>query len=209
MTKENLTKLIRFNVAVSEFNSSLAGMSIWMMIGMMNVPIYASMLKISSMVSGIMSGWIQQKMSASDERILLKYSFNFELLSTTVYSLGNMIIPFNFTVGMSMLLVGRIIYSIMSAIGTVHHDRVLNHVYEDVCDRSNFKGSVKMFASAANTAGLCINTTVMALTAAVSIDQVTVIKYILFIHGVMGVIDMMISITERKAVSRFYDNILN
>lgn len=209
MTKENLSKLIRFNASVSEFNASLVGMSIWMMIGMMNIPIYASMLKISSMLSGIMSGWIQQKISDSDARVLLKCSFNFELLSTTVYSIGNMVIPFNFTVGMAMLLVGRIIFSIMSAVATVHRDRILNHMYEDVCDRSSFKGSIKMFSSAANTLGLCINTAVMAITATANIDQVLVIKYILFIHGVMGVIDMMVTVTERKAVSKFYDTILD
>lgn len=207
MNEERLKKIVVYNAMMTRLNYSLVGASIWTLIGMMQVPIFATILKVSDMVSSVISGKMQQKFSHVDKYILAEINFKFELGSVMLYSLGNILIPFYFYIGISMMVLGAMLNGVGNATQTIQRDKLADMLYPDINDRANYRGHLKFRGAIAHTFGLLCNLGIMSITVMLGIDQMLVLKYIIFIHGILSIVDFLISLIEKKAVHEYYNTI--
>lgn len=204
MNNKRLENIIVYNAMATRFNMSLAGASIWTLIGMMQVPIYATILKISDMASSIISGKMQKRFAHMNRCELMNLSFRFDLMRTILYSLGNMIIVFNFHLGVALLIASSALYGVADATQVIQRDRIAETLYPDQKARGVYRGHLKMMGATAHTLGLGINLIVMAISVALSVNQEDMLKYIIFLHGIFSIIDFIISMIEKKELVKFY-----
>ncbi|MGL5316977.1 MAG: hypothetical protein ACRC92_27205 [Peptostreptococcaceae bacterium] len=204
--KDRLIQIIKLNIKVSRFDEALAGMSLWVLIGMMDIPIYATALKVTQMVSNIASGIIQKKASKLHDEEIYKLSLYAEIAKTLICSAGNILVAFHFTLGMSLLVFGNVVQGIHDAYGTIYQDRTNEMLYPDVKERGNFKGDLKVCGSTAHTVGLGLNFSVMLFSQSSNFNQVNTIKYILIIHGVCRICDLLVTLLERRVLKEYIKN---
>ncbi|MGL5316325.1 MAG: hypothetical protein ACRC92_23925 [Peptostreptococcaceae bacterium] len=203
---EKFLKDIKLNVIVSRFSEALVGMSIWVIIGTYDVPIYATVLKITQMFGKLISGHIEKTIAHKTATELCNMSFKTEMFKTFLYSLGHIILAFYFHVGITMVVMGNIYSGVNDAISTVYHDRVAETLYDKPKDRSTFRATMKIVGSNAHIFGLGLNIAVMTLSQTINYNQVLVIRILLAIHGVMGVLDLLVTLKERKSFKTYMKN---
>lgn len=204
---KRLENIIVVNAMMTRFNMSLVGASIWTLIGMMQLPIYATILKISDMASSIISGKMQKKLAHMERVELMNLNLRFDLLKTVLYSLGNMTIVFNFYLGVTLLIASATLYGVSDATEVIQRDRIAETLYPDMKDRGVYRGHLKMMGATAHTLGLGLNLIVMAVSVAMTVNQEDMLKYIIFFHGIFSIVDFIISMIEKKYITKFYEEL--
>ncbi|MGL5316838.1 MAG: hypothetical protein ACRC92_26510 [Peptostreptococcaceae bacterium] len=200
---EKFLKDIKLNVVVSRFSEALVGMSLWVLIGMFDVPIYATTLKITQMIGKTISGHVEKFIAHKTPLELCSMSLRTEMFKTFLYSLGHILVAFNFHIGITMIVVGNLFSGVNDAISTVYHDRVAEFLYNEPKDRSVFRATMKIVGGNAHIFGLGINIAVMTLAQTKNYDQVLVIKLMLAFYGVLGVIDLLVTLKERRSFMQY------
>lgn len=200
---ERLLEDIKLNTTVSRFNEALVGMSLWVLIGMYDIPIYATTLKVTQMLGKVVSGYIECEMADKPISKLCNISLRTEIIKTMIYSVGHIIIAFNFTLGISLIIFGNLFSGVHEAILIVFRDRITERMYFDPEDRSKFRGLMKIAGSKAHTIGLCLNLAVMTYSQSKGFDQILTIKVLLAFYGFTGAVDLLVSFKERKSLKDF------
>lgn len=201
--RERLINIIRRNVMVTCFNDALLGMSMWLFIGTLDVPVYATLIKISTMFGKTLAGHIEQRWSHLEDEKLMNNSILSETIRACLYMFGNSIIMFDARIGLATIAVASMSNGVNSALINLYQQRANCLLNEDVRDRSKFIGGLRLLNSITSTIGLLINLAIMAICQFMKVDQVKVLYGLMLIHAIIGIYDLYVTLMERKITKEF------
>lgn len=201
---ERILDVIKFNVNTSRFNEALRGSSIWLMIGLMDLPMYASVLKMSKLIANTITGLIQKKYSSEDLSILCEKCFIYEVISTALMKSGCIMIGFHFYVGVALIMIGGMFNGIYEGYNSVYRDSVLEYLFPVVSDKLNFRGVLKFNGSIFNVIGLSFNLAIMVAGQVLTKNQIDLLRVVLIIHALTGILDVYFSYRERSLIKKTF-----
>lgn len=204
--RERFIADVKTNAKVSRFNEALVGMSLWVLIGMFDLPIYATILKVTQMVGKVLCGYIEKEVANKSHMELCEISFKAEIAKTFIYSIGHILVAVYFNFGMAMIVFGNLFNGVSDALLIVFRDRVVELLHSTPENRSTFRADIKIVGSKAHIVGLILNLVVMTYSQVVNINRVDTIKILLVFYGFTGIVDLYVSYRELRTFKNLIKN---
>lgn len=201
----DLKRVIKINRGITLFNEAFAGATIVMLLGAVDAAVLMGLLRVTGVAAKCCAGAIQSRYSSMEVNSLFKLCYKVELISTIIYATGNIIVAYNFNLGVSLLLIGRVTHSIRSALSDIKQEHLIENITDGtVTGRSAWRGELKSSSNVYGTIGLICNIAVFIILAKFNISGVDSYKLVLVAHGIMGYVDLYISKVELDMTNFIY-----
>ena len=208
--KNKVIKMTFINTGMTCFAYSIAGMSIYLILGMKNYIAFISILNMLEMIFNFFSGYIQNKFSSINNPLkVLHVSIVFEILYTISHFIADVSILKYTNLFLVFQMISIITNSVCSAFYNIYSERVLCLIYkDDYVLRSKFYSKTKMIRSICSTIGYIINVSlVYYFEKILGFDKTNLLYCILLIHLIFILFDFIITLVERNVVIKYFKSL--